>query len=324
MKKILIIFTALLMAIGLTACGNTGDSGEITRVNIGYFPNISHGPAMVGIEKEYFKEEFGKLDINTVNFPNGSLFMDALSTKQIDIGYVGPGPAINRYLQGGDLVVISNASIGENVLVVRNDLTYNSAVDLDGKIIATASTGCTHDLLLRKMLEDVNMAVEENGGRVKRIAQAPSTNLAMLQQKQIDGALVSEPWASLMEAEGVGRVVVDATELPWEGKLPATIVVVRKEFLKAHPEVVEQFINAHEKSVDFINRNKEETVEIIGRQIKDITDQEIEKDIIDKSLNRVFFTTEIDEKVLQEFADLSKVLGFINEDSNLENFFWRD
>lgn len=322
MKKVFLIFTILVAALGLTACGSTKTSGELTKVNIGYFPNISHAPAMVGIENGFFEEELEGLDVSTVNFPNGSLFMDALSTKQVDIGYVGPGPAINRYLQGGDVVLISNASIGENVLVLRNDIPFNSVADLDGKIIATASTGCTHDLLLRKMLQESGMAVEENGGTIKRIAQKPSTNLGMLQQKQIDGALVSEPWASLMEAEGVGRVVVDATEVPWEGKVPATIVVVRKEFLEAHPEVVEQFIKAHEKSINFINENREETVKIIGNQIKTITDQEIEKDIIDKSLNRVFFTTEIDEKVLQEFADLTKDLGFINENSNIKSFIW--
>lgn len=321
MKKRMIIVTILLLTLGITACGSRKDGSQLTKINIGYFPNISHGPAMVGIEKGYFKDELDELDINTVNFPNGSLFMDALSTKQIDIGYVGPGPAINRYLQGGDLVVISNASIGENVLVLRNDIPYNSLADLDGKIIATASTGCTHDLLLRKMLQDVDMAVEENGGRVQRIAQKPSTNLAMLDQGQIDGALVSEPWASLMEGEGVGRVVIEATEVPWEGKMPAAILVVRKDFLEAHPEVVDQFIKAHEKSVDFINQNKDETVEIIKKQIKDITGEEIKKDIIEKSLNRVFFTTEIDKEVLQEFADLTKNLGFIKEDSDIQNFF---
>jgi len=320
MKKVLLVFTVLVVALGLMACGSNEVSGNLTKVNIGYFPNIAHAPAMVGIENGYFEKELEGLDVSTVNFPNGSLFMDALATEQIDIGYVGPGPAINRYLQGGDVVLISNASIGENVLVLRNDIPYNGVEDLEGKLIATASTGCTHDLLLRKMLQESGMAVEENGGTVKRIAQKPSTNLSMLYQKQIDGALVSEPWASLMEAEGVGRVVVDVTEQPWDGKVPAAVVVVRKEFLETYPEVVEQFLKAHEDSINFINENRTETVKIIESQIKAITGEEIAKDIIDKSLNRVFFTTEIDEVVLQEFADLSKDLGFIKGDSNIKNF----
>lgn len=323
MKKLGLVFIISIMVLVLVACGSPRDGGQLKEVSVGYFPNISHGPAMVAMEKGYFKEELGDLDIRALNFPNGSLFMDALSTGQIDIGYVGPGPAINRYLQGGDVVLIANASIGENALVVRSDIAYNSVKDLEGKIIGTASTGCTHDLLLRKMLEEANMAVEENGGRVKRIAQKPATSLALLEQKQIDGALVSEPWASLMEAEGVGRVVVEARDLPWQGRLAATVLVVRKDFLEAYPELVEEFIRAHERSIEFINVNRQEAVDIIGRQIREITGQEIEKNIIDRSLDRVFFTGELDREILQEFADLTKDLGFIEEDPNIEGLIWQ-
>lgn len=322
MKKALLAFTILIMSLGLIACGSTETSSDITKVNIGYFPNIAHAPAMVGIENGYFEENMEGFEVNTVNFSNGSLFMDAISTGQIDIGYVGPGPVINRFLQGGDVVLIANSSVGENALVLRNDIEYNSVRDLEGKLIATASTGCTHDLLLRKMLQEEGMAVEENEGTVKRIAQQPSTNLSMLQQKQIDGALVSEPWASLMEAEGVGRVVVDSAELPWDGNVPATVVVVRKDFLENNPKAVENFLKGHEESVNFINENRVEAIKIIGKQIKSITGQEIAHDIIDNSLNRVFYTTELDKKIMQEFADLTKDLGFIQGDSDITNLFW--
>jgi NitT/TauT family transport system substrate-binding protein len=146
--------------------------------------------------------------------------------------------------------------------------------------------------------------------------------IGLFQQKQIDAALVSEPWASLMEAEGVVRVVRDAKEVPWKGKLPATVLVVRKDFLQSNPEIVEKFIKAHEESINFINNNKEETIDIIAKQIKTITNQEIAKDIIKSALNRVEFTTNVNKNIMQEFADLSKSLGFIKGDSNLENLFW--
>lgn len=322
MKKVLLAITPIVVALGLVACGNKEANGPSKEVKIGYFPNIAHAPAMVGIEHGLFDQSIEGLDIDTVNFSNGSLFMDALSTGQIDIGYVGPGPVINRYLQGGEVVLIANSSVGENALVLRNDIEYEGVKDLEGLLIATASTGCTHDLLLRKMLSEEGFAVEENGGTVRRIPQQPATNLSMLQQKQIDGALVSEPWASLMEAEGVGRVVVDATELPWNGNVPATVVVVRKDFLENNPEAVEQFLKAHEESVDFLNNNRDEGIKIIGKQIKEITDQEISQEIIDNSLNRVFYTSQLDKDIMQQFADLTKELGFIQGDSDITNLFW--
>lgn len=323
MKKTILAILIIIVSISLIACGESEESSqEVKEIKVGYFPNISHAPAMVGIEKGFFEEKLSDLKVSTMNFPNGSLFMDALSTGQIDIGYVGPGPALNRFLQGGEVVLISNASRGENVLVVRNDLEFKDVKDLEGKVVATPSTGCTHDLIFRKMLEENGMAVEENGGKVKRIAQKPATMIGLFEQKQIDAAVLSEPWASLMEAEGIVRVVRDAKEVPWSGNMPAAVLVARKDFLETNPDTVEKFINAHEQSVEYINNNQDEAINIIKKQIKLITNQEIEAKIIESSLNRVEYSTEVNKNILQEFADLSKSLGFIDGDANLDKLFW--
>lgn len=319
MKKIILLVTLLMAMVIFTACQK--EEKQKNEINIGYFPNISHAPAMVGIEKGIFEETLYDVKINTTSFPNGSLFMDALSTEQIDIGYVGPGPVLNRYLQGGDVVVLADASVGENVLVARKDLDIDDVKDLEGKIVATPSTGCTHDLLLRKMLQEAGIATEENGGTVKRLVQKPATMIGLFEQKQIDAAVVSEPWASLMEKQGVVKVVKDADEVPWKGDLPATVLVVRKEFLQNNPELVEKFLEGHEKSIAYINNNQEEIVDIISKDIKKTTEQEIELDIIKNSLERVRFTPELDKGILQEFADLSKELGFVEGDSSLEGLF---
>jgi len=312
----------LALTVVLVACGSKAEE-DTKEIKIGYFPNISHAPAMVGIEKGIFEEELNGVKVNTTSFPNGSLFMDALTTSQIDIGYVGPGPVLNRYLQGGDVVVIGNVSEGENVLVVRKDLEINSIEDLENRIVATPSTGCTHDLILRKMLLEEGMAVEENGGKVKRIAQKPATMIGLFQQKQIDAAVVSEPWASMMEAQGVVKVLRDAKEVPWEGKLPATVLVARKDFLNSNPELVEKFMKANERSIEFINNNRGETIDAVIKNIKSVTNEEIDKKVMENSFKRVHFTSVIDENILQEFADLLKSLGFTEGDSSLENLFWR-
>lgn len=323
MKRILLLLTTILTLGILAGCGsNKETSTEVKEVKLGYFPNLSHAPAMIGVEKDIFKNNLEGIDIKTSTFPDGSVFMDSLLTGKIDIGYVGPGPMLNRYLQGGDLVLISNASEGENVLVVREDLEIKDLKDLEGKTVATASTGCTHDLLLRKMLQEQGLAVEENNGTVKRMAQKPAATMGLLEQKQIEATVVSEPWASLIEAEGVGKVVVEADEVPWDGKLPATVLVVRKDFLEKNEELVEKFIKAHEESIDFINNNKEESVKLVAKNIKDNTDQEIEESIIDSSFKRVNFTNIVDKQAIQEFADLLKELDFVKEDTDLGNLFW--
>lgn len=320
MKKLIIIGFVIVLMFSFAGCSKKTEDTKVVKV--GYFPNVSHVPAMVGINKNLFLREQKEVKLESESFPNGSLFMDALTTGQIDIGYVGPGPAINRYLQGGDVVVLSGVSKGENVLVVRNDIEYNNLKDLEGKIVATPSTGCTHDLLLRKMLQEEGLAVEENGGKVKRIAQKPATMIGLFQQKQIDAAVVSEPWASIMEAQGVVKVVREVDQVPWNGNLPAAILVTTKEFINNNPKIVEDIINANSEAIDFINNKKEETADIIVKQIEEITNEKMDKDIILKSMGRITYSTELDQNTMQEFADLSKELGFVEEDSALEGMYY--
>lgn len=321
MKKVFLVIALLMLTIGASGCADTGTNKDVKEVNIGYFPNVSHGPAMVGVNQGFFTKEMGGIKLNISTFPDGSLFMDALSTGVIDFGYVGPGPVINRYLQGGEFVLLDGVSQGENVLVVRNDIEFNSLKDLEGKIVATASTGCTHDLILRKMLQEDGLAVEGNGGKVKRIAQKPSTTIGLFEQKQIDAAVVSEPWASIMESSGAVKVVVDANDVPWDGNLPATVLVARKDFVDANPEMVEKIITANRQAIDFINNNNDEAVNIMVEMIKEITGEETAKDIMHKSMGRIKFTSDLDRVTLQEFADLTVELGFIDSDSTLDSLY---
>jgi len=320
-NKVLLGIIAILLVGVLAGCEIGAASEE--EVNVGYFPNLSHAGGIVGMSEGIYQDALEDYKVNEMTFPNGSLFMDSLSTGQIDIGFVGPGPVLNRYLQGGEVVILANATKGENVLVLREGLEYNGPEDLEGLTIATASTGCTHDLLLRQMLADAGMAVEENGGTVKRLPQRPATNIGMMQQGQIDGALVSEPWASMMEAQGVGRVVVEFDEVPWGGEVPATVIAARRDFVEENPEVVEAFLAAHEESVEFVNNNEEESLEILQREIKRITDQELDIETLRSSFDRVVFTPELDQQVVTEFAALLNELGFVDSDRDLEDIFWK-
>lgn len=94
--------------------------------------------------------------------------MDALATDQIDLGYVGPGPALNRYLQGADIKALASASTGGTVLVTRKGFEYNSLADLKDKIIETPALGCTHDLLFRQLIKDNNLNTNRQAGTISK------------------------------------------------------------------------------------------------------------------------------------------------------------
>ncbi|SDC48331.1 MULTISPECIES: aliphatic sulfonate ABC transporter substrate-binding protein [unclassified Candidatus Frackibacter] len=320
-KKILLISILLIGTLILAGCGGNGSkqtSGEVKEITIGYFPNLTHAPGIIGKTKGFFAEEFGNnVKVNVKTFPKGSLLMDALATDQIDIGYAGPGPVLNRFLQGAKVKLLASASIGGNVIVGAGDSNIKNPKDLANKRIATPGLACSHDLVLRKLLWNNNLKMERRGGTIEQIMQKPATMMGLFKQDQIDAAAVSEPWAAVMEKKIGAKVLVDWNEMPWEGRMPATVVVTTSNFTKKHPELVKQFLKANEKSIEFITNNKDKSLKLIQKEIKRITRQKIALDILDRALTRTKFTSQVDPKIIQELADISGELGVIQGDTDL-------
>ncbi|HEY1279576.1 MAG TPA: ABC transporter substrate-binding protein, partial [Acidimicrobiales bacterium] len=103
---------ALAAAVVLGACGSDnssgtattggaasgGSSGEKVTLRLGYFPNITHATALVGVEKGIFADKLGpNVTLQTQTFNAGPNAIDALFAESIDATYVGPNPAINGY-----------------------------------------------------------------------------------------------------------------------------------------------------------------------------------------------------------------------------------
>jgi len=122
-KKTILMSILLITILVITGCGDksTKTTAEVKEITIGYFPNLTHAPGIVGVAKGSFTEEFDGIKINVKTFPKGALFMDAMATGQVDIGYVGPGPVLNRYLQGSKVKVLASASVAGNVIVGNGD-----------------------------------------------------------------------------------------------------------------------------------------------------------------------------------------------------------
>ncbi|MCF6093727.1 aliphatic sulfonate ABC transporter substrate-binding protein [Microaerobacter geothermalis] len=330
MKKWLFFAVMSMVLLLLAGCGsesatNSEDSkvtiADKKVVTIGYFPNVTHAPAMIGLKKGFFQEELGDgVKVETKIFPNGSLFMDALMTGQLDFGYVGPGPSINRFLKGADVKAIAGVSTGGIVFVASKSSGVTSVADLDGKIYSTPAIGCTHDISLQTAMESVGLVNKARGGSVEQRPMAPAEMLGLLQQGQIDVAAVSEPWASQMEQKAGAIVFADWDQVPWGGKLSDTILVTNGNILKDNPELVKSILKGHIKSIDFINNNKVESIQIVQETIKEIAKKELPTDILESSFKRVSYTYDLDSQVLQEFADASKKLGFIKGEANLNGF----
>ncbi len=148
-------------------------------VNFGFFPNVTHAPALVGIGEGLIQDALGDgVDLKTFTFNAGTEAIEALFAGSIDITLIGPNPAINGFAQsdGEALRIVSGSTSGGAYFVVKPEIT--SAEQLAGTTIASPSLGNTQDVALRAWLADQGYeTTPEGGGDVTILPQSNSTTL---------------------------------------------------------------------------------------------------------------------------------------------------
>ena len=220
----------------------------VKTIRIGYFPNINHAQAVIGLGKGDFQKALGNnVKVETFQFNAGPSAIESLLAKRIDVSYIGPNPAINGYVvsDGKGVKVIAGATSAGASFVVRNDAGINSVKDLGGKKFASPQLGNTQDVALRKYLLDNGFKTTENGGNVTVVPVANPDILTLFLKKDIDGAWVPEPWATRLIKEANGKIFVDEREL-WspEGKFVTANIIVRPDYLKENSDVIKKLLAA--------------------------------------------------------------------------------
>lgn len=308
---ITILFIGLLSGCAQSSNEGEGDGGEVKTVKIGYFPNLTHIATIVALEKGYFAEAFGKnVTIETKTVANGGLFMEAMATKAIDVGTVGPGPLLNFYVKNKEYHLISGAVNGGAVLVAAEGSGVEKLEDLDGKKVAIPVIGSTQDVMLRKALKDADLKAKTSGGTVDLFAAAPADTASLFIQKQVDAAATQEPWGYVLENQANGKLLLDWDEFAWGKESTNTVVAARADFLE-NKDLAKKYLDAHKKAVKFIQDNPEESKEVVMKHLKDLTGKELNKDEVDAAFSRLAVTTDVNEEVIQEMADISKEAGYI-------------
>ena len=324
MKKWILSITLLLVVGVLAACGGSDDNskgeGKKEKVVIGYFPNIDHVPAMVAREKGYYEKALGEnVEVEYRTFPDGGTFMTALKSGDIDAGLVGPAPVMNNFANGADVKILAGASSGGTVVVASAKSGIKSLEDIEGKTFITPGIGCTHDVQFEAFLQEQGMDKLKSariGGSLKHVTGNPAQYQGMFESGQVDLAAVPEPWASILVANGA-KVVVSTDEIAYGHTLPNTVLVASGKLVKENKEIAKGLVKAQQEAVDFINGNKGEAQKIAITAIKDLTKQELDKDIVAKAMDRINYTTEIDEDVIAQFSQSTVDLEFLKDSPEL-------
>jgi NitT/TauT family transport system substrate-binding protein len=298
---------------------------EKKELKIGYFPNINHAQAVIGIGNGDFKKILGdNIEIKPFVFNAGPSAIEALFAKQVDITYVGPNPAINGYVisEGKDVRAIAGATSGGAVFIIREDTGINSPTDFANKKFASPQLGNTQDVALRNYLLEHGFKTVENNGNVYILPAKNADILTLFLKKDIDGAWVPEPWGERLIKEANGKLFLDERDLWPDGKFVTGLIVVRTDYLQNNPDVIEKLLKAHIEETQWINNNKEEAIKTFNTELKKITGQTIPEDQLKESLTRLEFTYDPIQQSLYKSANDAFNIGFLGKSKpDLSNIF---
>ena len=291
-------------------------------LRLGYFPNVTHATAIVGVENGIFQDKLGSdVTLTTQTFNAGGDVVEAIFNGGLDASYVGPNPALNAWAQseGTAIKIISGATSGGAFLVVSPDIT--SPDQLAGKKLGSPQLGNTQDVALRAWLKEQGYTTDlEGGGDVSILPQANADILTAFSTGALDGAWVPEPWATRMIEEGGGHVLVDERDLWPEGEFVTTQLMVSQEFLNAHPDVVKHLLEGQVEANQFVNENAAESQQIVATAIGELTGSELDPAILAAAWENLVFTDDPIASSLAESAAHAEEVGLL-EPVDLEGIY---
>ncbi|WP_031512842.1 aliphatic sulfonate ABC transporter substrate-binding protein [Streptomyces sp. NRRL F-5123] len=335
--RLIAVAAALPLFLGsLAACGYGSDkksdddnsspaaaaSGSTTaaklsadEVKIGYFPNLTHATALVGLKEGFFKQELGGTDIKEATFNAGPAEIEALNAGAIDIGWIGPSPSINGYTKsdGKNLKIISGSASGGVKLVV-NPKKIKTLADVKGKKIATPQLGNTQDVALLNWISTQGWKVDAQSGKgdVSVVRTDNKITPDAYKNGSIDGAWVPEPTASKLVSEGA-KVLLDESTL-WPDKLfVITNVIVSQKFLTAHPDVVEAVLRGSVKTNAWIKANSDKAKADANAELEKLTQKALPANVLDPAWASLQVTDDPLASTAKSEADHAVAAGLLDK-----------
>ena len=325
MIRRLSLLALAVLPLAAAACGSagpaasgSGSSGTSAPVSLrlGYFPNLTHAPALVGVQKGILVKDLGAgVTLQTATFNAGPAEVEAILSGGLDAGFMGPNPATTAFLQskGQAVRVMAGATSGGAGLVVRSTITSPS--QLKGKKLATPQLGNTQDVALRHWLTTQGLSsTTSGGGDVSILPEDNSQTVLAFQAGQIDGAWLPEPYLSTLVRAG-GRLLVDERTLWPHQQFSTTLLVVRSAFLAAHPDAVRRLLAGEVDTISYMKAHPVDAQSAANQALAGLTGKTVTAAVLAAAWSHLTFTADPLASSLVADARRASQLGFLKSTS---------
>ena len=241
-----IILALLLLPRGLSA--------QLTTVRIAFNGFGGVAPLYLGNDAGIFKQQ--GLNLEMVFIPGGSLSLQALIGRSLDLLLTGGPPVANAYLQGAKIKIIGGVTnLLPYTFVVATGL--RTAEQVKGKKIGISRFGSNTDYVVRLALDQLGLSAAQ----VQIIQVGGSqARLVALKSGAIQATVLSPEEAIVAQKMGFS-VLLDFIEKGIE--FPHVNVVARDDYLETQAQTVRTFMRTYVESVRYYKTHRGEAVKKI-------------------------------------------------------------
>lgn len=266
MRRTLFLVWAVVVAMGATssgACTPAAAPEAKPTIRLAMQPLIS--PAWVLRQQRTLEEKYG-YKVEWVDASNAAAVMEALAANATDFGEGGSAPLIQGRAAGGDFWAIADFAGGVALAVAKSGSGINKLEDLRGKKIAYPGNGTWQYVLLQ-------LAFKKGGFTEKDVSLYKSAfpDMPLLLEKgAVDAFMGVDPFGSLLEVKGAGKVIFKADDvLPGkkEGHGLSGYVVVRKEYAIKYPQAVSDFLKASQEAINWMNADTQRAAKFFETEV---------------------------------------------------------
>jgi NitT/TauT family transport system substrate-binding protein len=298
-------------------------SAKPVTVHLGYFPNLTHAPALVGVAQGIFAKDLGPDTLSTATFSAGPAENQALLSGSLDIAFEGPSAALSAYSSShGAIAIVAGAASGGAGLVTKASITSPS--QLKGKTLASPQLANTQDVALRYWLQTQGYTTTKSGGgdvSVQPSSTGNGTVVTEFKAGSIDGAWMPEPYETQMLQAG-GHLLVNEGTLWPGGKWATTNVVVRTGFLQQHPATVQRFLHGLIDTLTYIQAQPAAAQAAFNKQIATLQGgKPLSTKVLSAAWPNLTFTADPLASTLQTQVAHGVAVGLLKTPSNLPGIY---
>lgn len=252
------------VALGLSAPAAAADAVKLRYL-------ASQG----GLSAHELAQELGYFEGTGITIENigyatgGPASLIALASGDVEIGSAATSAVLNSIISGNDFVAAypSNGINDEvqSIFYVLEDSPIKSIKDIAGKSIAVNTLGAHLDYTIREALHAVGLPADATNQVV-----VPGPQLEqVLRSGQVDVSAFGY-WQTTFEGaarkNGGLRAIFDDTDVL--GEIAGGFVVLRRDFVKEHPEAAKSFVLQSARALDYAREHPEETKQILAKALQ--------------------------------------------------------